>query len=532
LRADKGRNGYSPWISFFLNLNDYQRILTSARIVVLVLSLVCCCLIFLWVGQAYGRPASCVAALLWLTDPNIIAHSSVATLDIGAAAIACLAVYAFWRFQSDPSWANTILAGAGLGLAAASKFSLMMLYPACLVSFGFASTGFARMRWDKGFGSLDAPLRPAWGRLALVIGLSVLTLDACFLFNGVGHRLDSFGFESRLLGGAEANSATAPSVSGGNRFLGTLLGPLPVVLPEDYLTGFDSQKHDEESRLANIRSGRLVYGGRWYSPLRTLAYKLPPGTILILAAALLHWVFSGRPMSPLGVVLVLPALIILGMLCTQTGLNWAYRYTIPALPFLFISSGVMVRSAWSSRVGQIALSLCLAWNIAEVATTRPYYLSYGNPIVGGMPGARNVFLGSNYDWGQDLGRLKDWCVRNPERAADTFILYYGAIDGRLWGVGGRTGFPDSGTKANLANASRDKGPLYFIISSNYLNSLPGSYRSLEGISRTGHLVLDRSVGPLELVERIGSTIFVFRTNSYEGQIYVNEDLTWKVFGTP
>lgn len=510
-----------------LNLENYQNLLFSARGTVIALSILCSGIIFNWAVRAFGLPAACACTLLWLTDPNIIAHSSIATLDVGAAAMGSLAIYGFWKFLRDPSWPNVILAGTGLGLATASKFSLLALYPACLIALAFA-----KMRTPDGEAPTTLPSGKLWGRAAVVVALSVLTLDACYLYKGVGRRLDSFGFESRLLGGAEARSAGTPGVSGGNRFAGTALGRIPVIVPEDYLSGFDSQKRDEEARLANISSGRVVSGGSWYSPLRTLAYKLPPGTILILAWTLLHWVVADHRVTPLGIVLLAPPLIILGLLCTQTGLNWAYRYTLPALPFLFIASGALVRSVWRSRVSKVALTLCLTWNVADSAGARPYYLSYGNPIVGGMAGARRTFLGSNYDWGQDLGRLCDWFARNPRKAPDTFVLFYGPIDGRLWGIDGREGFPDSETKERLAAESRGKGPLYFIVSSNYLNRLPGSYLTLDGSRRTGRLVLDEKAGHFDLVERIGSTVFVFEVDSYEGQIYVTEDNMPRFIGTP
>ncbi len=510
-----------------LNLANYQELLLSARGIVLALSLLCGGIIFLWAARAFGLSSACICTFLWLTDPNIIAHSSIATLDVGAAAMGCLAVYAFWRFLRDPSWPYTILAGTGLGLATASKFSLLALYPACLIALAFA-----KMQPPDSEAPATLPSGKLWGRAAIVIGLSVLTLDACYLYKSIGRRLDSFGFESRLLGGAEARSAGTPGVSGGNRFAGTAVGRIPVIVPEDYLSGFDSQKRDEEARLANISSGRLVYGGSWYSPLRTLAYKLPPGTILILAWSLLHWVWAGHRVTLLGIVLMAPPLILLGLLCSQTGLNWAYRYTLPALPFLFIASGAMVRSIWRSRVSRVALALCLIWNVEEAARTRPYYLSYGNPFVGGMAGARRTFLGSNYDWGQDLGRLRDWFARNPRKSHDAFVLFYGPIDGRLWGIGSREGFPDYETKDRLSAASRGKGPLYFIISSNYLNGLPGSYLTLDDSRRTGRLILDEQAGHFDLIERVGSTVFVFEVASYEGQIYVTHENTPSFLGTP
>ncbi|MGC8643869.1 MAG: ArnT family glycosyltransferase, partial [Isosphaeraceae bacterium] len=280
------RNEWPFGVDFLLlNLGRYARLLFRARCVALALSLLCCGLIFLWAGRAFGLPAACVASLLWMTDPNIVAHSGVATVDVGAAAVATLAAYVYWFFLRDPTWPVALLSAVCLGLALASKFTLMALVPA----FGlvFLCTR-ALSRCSSATPGPRGATRPSWAQAAAIAAISVLTLDACYLFNGVGKPLNSFDFESRLLSGDSLFPST------GNRFRGTLLGRLPSPLPEDFITGFDSQKRDEECRLANLSSGRLTYGGPWYGPFRTLVFKLPPGTIVILLWSALHWARNCR----------------------------------------------------------------------------------------------------------------------------------------------------------------------------------------------------------------------------------------------
>lgn len=516
------------------NLDDYTRLLFMARGVVLALSLTCCGVIFIWSGQEYGWAAGCVGSILWLTDPNIIAHSGVATLDVGAATAACLSSFMFWRFLRGPTWPGAILSGIGLGVAASSKFTLLMLYPAWGLAFVLSQFLQAEVGGDRGH---SPAARPSWIQAVSIITLSVLSIDACYLFKGVGRRLDSYGFVSRLFTGAISPlSRFVPGPPGENRLRGTVIGRMPVPLPEDYVIGLDSQKRDEESGLANMCEGRLVEGGFWYSPLRTLIYKLPPGTIVLLGSAAMFWVRRGRrgSLTLKGLVIILPALTILGGLCTQTGLNWAFRYAIPALPFLFIAVGAMVSRVWSLPAARALILLCVGWNIADVALTRPFHFSYGNLLIGGMRGAQKVFLGSNYDWGQDLGRLKLWSQANPDKTPRTFVLFYGSIEPRIQGVIARLGFPDAKAKDHFAAEDLERNrPYYFAISSNFLNGMPCTYRSLEGAPTIGTLVLDNNIGSWEVSDRVGGAVFILKVDDYKGQIYVkNYESRGKVPGTP
>jgi hypothetical protein len=520
-----GRRTESAFGADFLasNLERYDRLLFRSRCVVLALSITCFLFIYRIAREGYGHRAACLASLLWLTDPNVVAHSGLATLDVGAAAAASAATYAFLRYLRDLDWPAAILAGALLGLAQASEFSLLALYPAWLVVFLVAR----RRAVDHADGHGPAHRASAWHG-AMIVAMSLLALNACYEFPGTLRPLGSYAFGSRLLtGGEDPLTPALPGIAGGNRFRGTTWGLIPMPLPEDYLIGFDSQKCDEEVRLANLREGHVVSGGPWYGPLRTLALKLPPGTLLILATAA---VWALRRRSPIGLtasVVAAPAVALIGLLCSQTGLNWAFRYSLPALPFLFVAAAGVLRTAWENRPVRLFLVGCLAWNVAEVVGVRPYYLSYGNPLVGGMDGAQRTFLGSNYDWGQDLYRLRRWCEVNREKLPRTSLFYYGAIDPRLLGVAGLPAFPDDRTKQGLAAAAKgsDAGPSYFLVSSNFLNGHTGSYLTAAGTRSGGRLVLAGPLGELKPIERVGSTLFLFRSERYHGEIFIKTNET-------
>ena len=90
-------------------------------------------LVFWWTSQRNSGAAGAVAAALLLTNPSFVAGSAMVTVDIGTATFACLAAYTIWRFLRNPSFTETLVAGTCLGLAQASKFSLLVLFPSLLL---------------------------------------------------------------------------------------------------------------------------------------------------------------------------------------------------------------------------------------------------------------------------------------------------------------------------------------------------------------------------------------------------------------
>jgi len=471
----------------------HREIFRRSRLVAVALAVACGLLVFRWAGRLYASPAAPLACMaVWLMDPNVLAHASLATTDIGTATLGLLATYAFWSYLRDPGPSNALRAGLALGLAQAAKFSMLFLYPAWFL------IALAARREGPGVRG------PRASELAAVAMVSLLVLNAVYLFEGTGEPLGSFDFRSALLGG-RPTSGEAPMGSP-HRFRGSALGSLPVPLPRDYVLGFDSQKLDEEIGLANLEGGRLVLGGHWYSPLLTMARKLPPGTLLLIAGSGAWFAARRRPRLA-GPVLWVPPLAIVGLLCSQAGLNWPVRYALPALPFLAIATGGIVEAVWPRPRLRWLVVACLAWNGVELALARPAFLSYGSPLAGGGDGAQRHFLGSNYDWGQDLFRLNRWAEEHPE-ARPLCVSTFGVLSPSEVGLGAR-GLPRSFLEAAAPARGPEQAPAFFwAISSNYLNGLPGWFLFDDG-SRSFASLRPSILRPEQAVARVGSTIFIF-----------------------
>jgi hypothetical protein len=72
------------------------------------------------------------------------------------------------------------------------------------------------------------------------------------------------------------------------------------------------------------------------------------------------------------------------------------------------------RSLFSSALKYSLLVILLFWLFLETIFAAPYFLSYFNEFAHGVPGGYRYVTDSNYDWGQDLLRLKETIAEHPE----------------------------------------------------------------------------------------------------------------------
>ena len=73
-------------------------------------------MIYRWTSEIVGKAAGILAAALWLTDPTVLAFSSVITCGIGSACFGLLAVYTYWIFIKNPGALRAAAAGVALGI--------------------------------------------------------------------------------------------------------------------------------------------------------------------------------------------------------------------------------------------------------------------------------------------------------------------------------------------------------------------------------------------------------------------------------
>jgi dolichyl-phosphate-mannose-protein mannosyltransferase len=388
--------GWYPWVygTGFMERNRaiYDRIFLLGRLPVVALGLLLGWLVFRWARELHGDEAGLVALYLTVFFPSLIAHAHLATVDVGLTFFLVLALYLLHRYVQRPSPAGLVLCGVALGLAQLSKFTALLLYPV----FAFLA-GIAFWRQGRRMASV-----------LLIFLISVLVLDAGYLFREVGRPLGAFRFESRLL---------RPAAS-------VLPAGLPMPLPASYLEGLDSlQLINDVGEYPEYLLGRWSREGSPAYYLVVILFKTP---LPFLAALLLAPFARSRGRT----FLWLPVLVLLAFF-SASKVHYGIRYVLPVFPLLFVDAGRLV--PWVRTRGRavraVALVLLLSYPLSALLTT-PDSISYFN-LLAGDQGDR-ILLDSNLDWGQGLKRVRAFMDR--EGLDRIGLAYFGHVDPALYGI--------------------------------------------------------------------------------------------------
>ncbi len=422
------------WEFMERNAARYRLLYFVGRLVPIAFScagLLACALL---VHKLFGPRAAAMAAALWCTAPNLLAHGALVTTDVPAATMAVIAVYVTLLWSERPHWWPTIVLGLVLGLAQLTKFTLLLLYP-LLPLIAWAHIAGQRLP--------ATVVRHAMTYLLAVV-LSIVVINAGYFFEGTGKRLDQYRFLSALLTRPRATPPEPGQVPPDhpwayiieireNRFRDSWLGRLPVPLPEHYVLGFDEQRLEAEGLPGpdGQRHGYYVYlfgqlrdRGWWYYYFVALAVKLPLGTLALLVLAAVTWRLSGR-WSPARTVVLLAAGCFILVMSLATDINLGVRYVLPGLPFLLAIAAEAAEAG--IRPVRWLVAACLLWNAGAVARIHPHHLAYFNELAGGPAHGHAILIDSNIDWGQDLYELAEW-LKQHRPGQTVRLAYFGNVD--------------------------------------------------------------------------------------------------------
>ncbi|MEV6112793.1 phospholipid carrier-dependent glycosyltransferase [Streptomyces sp. NPDC052109] len=108
--------------------NDPWRVMLWARLPVVALTLLFGVVAFAFARELTGTAGGLVALALYAFSPDLIAHGSLATLDVPAAGFVLTSAWLVWRARRRPR-VYLPLAGAALGTAVATKMSALPAVP-------------------------------------------------------------------------------------------------------------------------------------------------------------------------------------------------------------------------------------------------------------------------------------------------------------------------------------------------------------------------------------------------------------------
>ena len=394
------------------NGDRYHALLVRARLVSVLLGMALGVLAYLFARQIAGSRAGVaglVAAALTLFHPEVLAHSRLATLDVGLALFFTLSLYALHRYRMAPGLRTATWAGAALGLALASKFTSLVLIPVILATVGLLASRPA------GSERLGGTRWPRLGHVALLGLVALLVLQASYLFQ-------------EPTTGRESVSAQSVQMKSWQQHWPDWVR---IPLPAQFVRAVDHQLADQERRYQGYLNGETIRGGRLdYFSILSLA-KTPVAGILLLVACSGLYARHRAPRRIESFLLLAPALLVVAAF-SLSNKQLGLRMVLPAIPLVAIwiaavSPVLAAGRGWAAGAG-VAVGL---YAIASLCV-HPNYLSYFNLASGGTDDGYKVGLGSNYDWGQDLPALAAWMER---RGIDRVqLLYYGRIDPAIYGI--------------------------------------------------------------------------------------------------
>lgn len=436
-----------------------------------------------WGNDLFGRPSGLVAFLLWITSPLILGHGCLITSDVAGAALGVSATYLFWRWLQVDSIGRLLSAGTMLGFAMSAKTTwivALILWPLLLL------THFGR----------EATKRRIL-RLGLLLGVAVYVVNCLYGFEDTALSLGEFDFVSRHLRGA------ARLGESGNVFHETWLSWLPVPFPKNFVSGIDLQLADFERSWPCYLAGEWRQRGWWYFYVVGLFAKHPLG-LAVITLLCVGWQFQlaarDRVVGRMPWILAAALLILVS---SKTGWTQHVRYAMPVLPFWYVWVSQIARPLVDGTCRnwqRVVIAVSLIGYVVESAAAFPHSLAFFNLAIGGPSRGASLLVDSNQDWGQDLGRLKEWLDKHPE-AKPIRLAYFGGVDPNLVGI-------------EFSPASCPLEPGWYAVSTTLLHG--GAFHAFDGKGGTRWLS-GRSLSclkQLQPVARIGETIHVIRSPSF------------------
>ena len=484
------------WGDVFIaeNHEHYQRWFTLGRSMIVLLLVLGGLALALWARELFGDGAGVLAALFWACEPNLIAHGSLVTTDMGAAAFFVFALYSAWRFARRPGWGRGLLCGGVLGFAQLAKFTALVLYPIAVLVFVLVALFDSHVKPDESAptGATPAPPRPGFLKISSMwiaaIALSVVVWNAGYLFRGSFATVGSYQFQSGVL---KRMAARWP-----------MLARLPVPLPRDYVSGLDHQRQIMEQKHPVYLDGQWSEEGFAGYYAWALLYKLPHALQLLDLLVLLWLVMPAGRRRRLATqaVILLPALVVL-IVAETSPMQLGIRYVLPVIPFaILFASQAAGWFDWKLFPARTLATTGLAALMVLSIRYHPEHLSYFNELAGGPLGGREHLLDSNLDWGQDLGGLKKYLDEQAVgrgASGEIGLAYFGTVPPAALGI-----------HYHLPPGNAPQ-PGRFAVSVNFEQGRPHWVRTPAGTIQPVNIGQFEYFGFFQPVARIGYSIDVF-----------------------
>jgi 4-amino-4-deoxy-L-arabinose transferase-like glycosyltransferase len=443
----------------------------AARLPILLLALLGAALVFRWAADWFGTGPGLLALAFFAFDPNVIAHATLATTDLGLAVFGFASAYLLLRLlRREPrqrSKGLVLAAGLALGLTLGTKssgvFGLAVLVPLFSAARLLPLVRRAEIPWVS--------VRRVLAQAALLVGLALFVLWALY------------GFEMRPVEG---------------------LGNVPLPFATQWEIWLRTRVHAQEGHAAFLMGQVSHTGWRAYYPI-AFALKTPLPALMLLAVATLSFLRRGpRRWWAESFLWVYPSAY--GLVTVFSTIAIGYRFLLVVLPFVYVGVSRLATterlpaSGFALYVSRFALYAALLWHVVGTAKIHPHYLTYFNEIAGGPRDGHRYLVDSNLDWGQSFKALRSYLDR--QGIEEVRLSYYTYADPALYDIQYQPIPPSPGSSPIL---------------SSHFDPAPGVY-VLGATTLQGVMVVDQSMYDWfrhrEPIARPGTALFVYRVEPH------------------
>ncbi|MEK6954508.1 MAG: glycosyltransferase family 39 protein [Candidatus Micrarchaeota archaeon] len=398
-----------------------------SRLPALILMVLTALLVFVWGRRLYGEKAALFSLFLFAFYPIILAHGTLAALDMGTAFFVFLSAFLFWRFWEKPSMRSFAFMGVATGMAIASKMAGTHLF--AMYGILLLAAYLKKMPLPK-FWKLKK-MRGAKYALCLFILLALISgfiVLATYQFKvgavypkGINKYVPNEGiFSNATAVGKIVHFALEEATVPFNFYI------------RDIALQFIHQKDPQ----VNYLFGEIHTSGIWYYYIIAILLKSPIPFIIFLIAAVYSVRKAGIRFEEL--FLLVPIIFIFIYFSFLVPINTGVRYILSLFPFLFVFMGRIFQGKQPDGLfngGKIHIglfSILAIWYAISALAASPFYIPYFNELAGGADNGYKFLSQSDLDWGQSDFALKEYIDANGIQSVK--YSYYGSVPPQYYGI--------------------------------------------------------------------------------------------------
>jgi hypothetical protein len=323
------------------------------RLPVLIIGLLLGIFLYKFALLLYDKKAAILALLFYCFSPNILAHTSLATLDVQMAFFAFATIYYLFLYIKEQQITAYIAFCVFLALALVTKIQAVLLIPVAGIILIAYSKKLKRTLY----------LKSAVMYLILLIGIPLAIINLFYL--------------------------NVPFIKGNG------------ILPAEFISALKGKLLHGQAGHFSYMLGNYSLTGWWYYFPIVIFFKTPLSILLLFARGI-----ARKPSKNTILFLILPIVVFLGA-SMRSNINIGIRHILIIYPFIFLlaaAGAVLLFSKTGShkiKAFRFIFPVLILFYLYQAVTITPHQLSFFNILGGGSKNGHKILVDSNYDWGQN-----------------------------------------------------------------------------------------------------------------------------------